>query len=414
MGVTRRDLMKRAAVALPAIYLGPKTFLRAAMGSPLAGEHNIVFVELDGGNDGINTVIPYGVNGGTYYTEFRQSIAIPENQILKVNSEIGFHPAMTALKSHYDAGRLAVVQGCSYPNPNFSHEVAAGIFDTGTPSTPYGPGWLARYIALQPPPSFPMALDASSSNVNGLLSGSGTLVPGIKSVSEFVLPFDSKYSADKNNRRVAYEAIANALKSSTQGNTGAIASTSVDIVDLVNVFQTIPSYTPSVPFPNNSFGKALRLVAQMLKANLGTRYFHVSFGGFDTHAEQNVNGYHAARLQTISDGIGALYTNLTALGVMSDTIVVVYSEFGRTVYENGSQGTDHGTIVPMLVLGDAVTGGLTTPHPSMNPGNLTSSKEPPMVTDFRNVWCTILTKWLGGSAAQVFPGFAFTDLGFLG
>jgi uncharacterized protein (DUF1501 family) len=405
--------MTRAAAALPAVWFGPKVLLRAAYGAPAGGPRLVVLVELDGGNDGINTIVPYGVNGGTYYSEFRQSLAIPEGQLLKVNAEIAFHPSLTALKAHYDAGRLAVIQGCSYPNPNFSHEVAGGIYDTGTPATPYGPGWLARYLALQAPPSFPMALDTYS-GVDGMLAGSGTLVPGIKSVSEFVLPYDWKYWGDKTNRRTAYEAMANGLTASPDGNTSDIAGTMTDIVGLVDVFATIPAYTPVATFPNNSFGKALKLVAQMVKANLGTRYFHVSYGGFDTHAEQDQANYHANRLQTVSDGIHALYTDLTALGVMDDAIIVVYSEFGRTVYENGSDGTDHGTIVPMLVLGNAVVGGLTTPHPSMDPSGLTSSKQPPMVTDFRHVWATILDRWLGGSPAQVFPGFAYANLGFLG
>jgi uncharacterized protein (DUF1501 family) len=415
MGVTRRDLLKRSAITLPAIYLGPKVFMRAAFGSPAVGPHNVVLVELSGGNDGINTIVPYGVDGGTYYSEFRDTLAIPEANLLKVNSEIGFHPALALLKQHYDAGRLAVVQGCSYPNPNFSHEVASGIYDTGTTGTPYGAGWIARYLALQPLPVFPLALEGSTNIVDGVLAGSGMLVPAIKSVTEFVLPYDSKYSGDKNNRRAAYEAMANGLTSSVEGNTSALAGTMVDIVDLVDVFKTIPAYSPVATFPNNSFGKAMKLVAQMLKANLGTHYFHVSYGGFDTHADQEDQNYHTLRLQTISEGIDALYADLTSLGLMNDTLIVVYTEFGRTVYENGSNGTDHGTIVPILVLGNSVVGGLTTPHPSMDPGNLTSSDQPPMVTDFRNVWGTILNKWLGGSVAQVFPSYgAYSDLGFLG
>ena len=247
-----------------------------------------------------------------------------------------------------------------------------------------------------------------------MIAGSGTLVPAIKSVSEFVLPYDSKYSGDKTNRRDAYEAMANGLTSSPDGNTAAVADTMLDILGLVDTFKTIPAYTPVATFPNNSFGKAMKLVAQLLKANLGVRYFHVSYGGFDTHSDQETNNYHTARLQTISDGLDALYSDLAGLGLADDTIFVVYTEFGRTVYENGSKGTDHGTIVPMLVLGNGVIGGLTTPHPSMDPANLTSSKQPPKVVDFRDVWGTILEKWLGGTAATIFPGYGFTDLGFLG
>lgn len=414
MAITRRELIGRAAVSLPALAFAPNVVLRAAYGSPLAGPRNLVLVELDGGNDGINTIVPYGVDGGTYYSVFRSTLAIPEANLLKVNSEIGFHPALAKLKAHFDAGRLAVVQGCSYPSPNFSHDVAQGIFDTGIPSAPYGPGWVARYVESLGAAPFPLAMEAGSSKKDGVLAGTASLVPALSSLSQFVLPFDSKYPGDKTNRRNTYIALADGLAGSADPSTASMASTMQDIVDLVDTFQAVPSYASVATFPNDGLGKSLKVVCQMLKANLGTRFYHVRLGGFDTHSDQEGNGYHTAKLTSVSESLDALYTDLTALGLMDDTLVVAYTEFGRTVYENGSKGTDHGTITPMLVLGNSVVGGLTTPHPSMNPANLTSSKQPPKVADFRDVWGTIVAKWLNGSVAAVFPGYGFTDLGFLG
>ncbi len=414
MGITRRELLRNSALAAPGLYfLGPHLMMRAAWGSPAAGVRNIVFLELDGGNDGINTIVPFGVDAGAYYNVYRTTLALPENALLQVNSEVAFNPGMASLKAHFDAGRLAVIQGVSYSNPNFSHDVASGIVDTGTPATPYGPGWIGRYVASLPANPVPYALDASSSNMDGILAGSGTLVPAIKSVSEFVLPQDSKYSGDKTNRKVAYQAMAVGL-SSAGGSSQALAETTLDIVNLVDAFKAVPAYTPTGTYPSGSLGKALKLVAQLLEANFGVRMFHVSYGGFDSHSEQEKDGYHTNRLQLVSDNLSAFQTDLAALGLADDTIVVVYTEFGRTVYENGSKGTDHGTVFPIFVLGNPVVGGLTTPHPSMDPGNLTSKKQPPMVVDVRDVWGTILSKWLNGSVAQVFPGWGFNDLGFLG
>ncbi|MFN0205522.1 MAG: DUF1501 domain-containing protein [Planctomycetota bacterium] len=413
MAFSRRELLRHAIFTAPAIYLGPQLVLRTAFGSAWSGPKNLVFIELQGGNDGINTIVPYGKDSGMYYTIYRPTIGIPESSLLKVNSEIGFHPSLSALKSHFDAGRVAVIQGCCYPNPNFSHDVAAGILDTGTPSNPYNAGWVARHISLQSPGAFPLGVEASSSQVDGILDGSGTLIPAIRSVSEFVLPFDSKYSADKTNRRIAYEAMAQGM-SAAPGSGGQMANTSLDLLGLVDTFKTIPAYAATGAYPSNSsLSKALKLVAQLLKANLGARYFHVGYGGFDTHSEQDKNSYHSNLLLTLSNAIDAFYTDLTALQMMDDTLIVVYTEFGRTVYENGSEGTDHGTISPILVIGNSVNGGLTTPHPSMHVSNLTNHKQPPMVVDFRDVWCTILAQWLGGSPAQVFPGYSYSNLGFL-
>jgi uncharacterized protein (DUF1501 family) len=411
MALTRRELLRRGAMMAPAVYLAPKVFLRTVYGAPAAGPRNLILVELFGGNDGLNTVVPYGLNGGTYYTEFRKKLAVPESSLLKINAQLGFHPSFASLKAHYDAGRLAVIQGVSYPNPSFSHEKAERIWDTGDPSSGVSSGWLARYLALHPTPSFPSGLEVEH-QLDGVLQGSGQLVPALKSVDEFKFPHDSAHAGDAQNRRVAYEAIATGLTAAS-GPVGTMAKTSNSILDLIDTFDAIPPYTPVGTYPQSSFSKALKLVAQLLKANLGLRFFHLGYGGFDTHSDQNKDDYHKKRLQTVSDGISALYTDLVSLGLASDTIFVVYTEFGRTVYDNGSKGTDHGTVSPVFVLGNPVVGGLVTAHPSMDPSGLTSQDELPMVADYRNVFGTVVSKWLNESAAAIFPGFVTTSLGFL-
>ncbi|MBL8694495.1 MAG: DUF1501 domain-containing protein [Planctomycetes bacterium] len=411
MVITRRQLIRNAAISAPLFYLGPKSLLRAAFGAVGGGAKNIVFLELSGGLDGLNTVVPFGVNGGIYYTEYRPTIGVPEDDLLKLDTEIGLHPSLAELKTHFDAGRLAICQGVSYPNPNFSHEVASGIWDTGTPSTPFGSGWLARYMALQGVPSFPSAIETNSS-LDGLLRGSGQLVPAINSVNEFGLPFDGAYSGDKTNRKTAYQAMAQGLAAQSS-QLGTMADTALDIISLENTFKSIPPYTPTATYPNSSISKPLKMVAQLLKANLGLRFFHVVYGGFDTHSDQDKDLYLTKKLQYISKGLNALHADLNALGYGDDTIIVVYTEFGRTAYENGSDGTDHGSVAPVLILGNAVVGGITTPHPSLDPNNLTSQKQPKMVVDLRDVFGTIVERWLNASPSAVFPGFTYNGLGFL-
>jgi uncharacterized protein (DUF1501 family) len=410
MSFTRRDFFK--FVTLPAAAtLMARPMLRAMFGPADGGVRNIVFIDLKGGCDGLNMVVPYGLDGGTYYSEFRGSLAIPQGQLLQLGSGLGLNPTLTALKSHFDAGRLAIVQGVSYPDPSFSHEVAEIIWQTGELSGFGAQGWLGKHLQAAGGAG-PVGVSVEDS-LTLLLDGSGAFVPAFTNLDQFNFPTDPWHNEDANNRRAAYEAIAAGLAGHPQPKVSAMSATTAGLLDLIDDFAAMPGFEHVGVYPDNYLADLLKLVAKLLHGNLGLRYFHLPYGGWDTHADQEQDTYHSDRMGGVSDSMHAFWQDLGAMGLQDDTLVVVFSEFGRTVHQNGSKGTDHGTVNPVLVLGNGVTGGLITPHPSMDPDNLTEDNELPMQADFRDVFGTLVVDWLGGSAATAFPGHSFTNLGFV-
>ncbi|HTE05143.1 MAG TPA: DUF1501 domain-containing protein [Planctomycetota bacterium] len=412
MNVTRRNFLKSLAM-LPAGYaLLPQGLLRAIMAPPGAGPRNLVLVDLRGGNDGLNMVVPYGLAGGSYYGEFRQSLAVPLSAVLPLAGGIGLNPGLLALKAHFHAGRLAIAQGVSYPEPSFSHEVAQRIWQTGDPANAAPDGWLGRFLAQLGVPSSPSAV-AVSGTLELLVTGSGGFVPNFQHLQDFSFPSDDEHAGDKANRRAAYAAITAGLAGSG-GHLATMADTSTGILELIDLFATVPPFTSVGTYPaGSSLSSGLKLTMRLLHADIGMRYFHIPWGGFDTHADQELDGFHSKRMALLGDALHAFWQDLGSAGLADDTLVVVFSEFGRTVHENGSGGTDHGSVAPVLVFGNAAVGGLATPHPSMDPADLTESGELPMTTDLRDVFGTLVADWLGGDAAAIFPGHALTTLPLL-
>jgi uncharacterized protein (DUF1501 family) len=397
----------------PALYLAPSAVLRRVYASPLGAPRNVVFVELFGGNDGLNTIVPYGVQGGLYYTEYRGQIAVPEHSILKVagNTELGFHPALVKLKSSFDAGRLAVVHGVSYPNPSFSHDKSQLIWAYGDPTLTASKSWLASYVDAQPVAGLPMAADLFD-HLTPAYANTSSFIPAFASLESMAFPYDPEHPADKGNRRAAYEAILEGHAPLT-GLSTAMSNTGLGVLGMIDTLAGVSPAPKAAAYPNTDLATALKLALDLFHANLGVRVLHVGTGGFDTHAKQNDDAYHAKLLTNVSESLGAFQSDLEALGLDSNTIVVVYSEFGRTVYENGSGGSDHGSVNPVLVLGTPVIGGFVNEHPSMDPATLTPQGELPMMADFRDVLGTIGVKWLEQPAGSLFHNFTATPMGFL-
>jgi uncharacterized protein (DUF1501 family) len=188
---------------------------------------------------------------------------------------------------------------------------------------------------------------------------------------------------------------------------------------LIDAFQAVPGFNHVGQYPDHWFADSLKLCARLMNSGLGLQIFHCGIGGFDTHADQNLDGYHGNLLEVLSQSIAALHADLTAANLASSTLFVVFSEFGRTLYQNGSLGCDHGTVNPVLVIGDPILGhgGVVNPHPSLDPGNLTDFSEAQTAIDFRDVFGTIVKRHFGESGANlaaVFPNHTVTDLGFLG
>ncbi len=412
MACTRRDLLKGMLAGAPFVFRGPQSFVRAAFGGG-TGTRNLILFELFGGNDGLNTIVPFGLDGGVYYDEYRQRLAVAESTLLKIDDRLGFHSAIAELKSVYDSGRMAICQGVGYPTPNFSHETSAQIWASGDPTASESSGWFARHLARRPPTDFPCSADLSGT-IGGVLRGSGLFAPGIESVERFAFPVDFFHPRELGNRRTAYDAMVAGLDGAT-GPVGEIARTAGGLLDLIDTFATVPAFPHVGAYPDSPESTGLQETVRLIDADLGLRTFHVGISGFDTHSKQDQGEYHAQLLRNVSQGVSAMITDLESVGRMEDTLIVVYSEFGRTVYENGSEGTDHGTVAPVFVIGDSVRGGLTTPHPGLRVDDLTEDEgEPSLTTDFRDVFGTVVDRWLVDDPNAVFPGHGYTDLGFLG
>lgn len=413
MNLTRRALLQSSARVVPALALANALGVKAAFGAPGSPARNIVFVELQGGNDGYNSIVPYGLHGGIYY-QYRSQLAVPENSLLKVNNTLGFHKKLKELHARFTAGQMAVIQGVGYPNPNLSHDFSARIWRTGQPDGPGKVGWLGRYLSLFPKPAFPHATEIG--DVTTLLTaGAAGEIPAIGVLEAYQFPHDWKNPQDGPKLREAYEAMLQGA-ATQPGTLGQVAATGEQILDLVDTLKTVPKLTLSANYPAHSFSAGLEIVLRLLKANLGLRYYRVQLGNFDTHAEQDKAGFHGKLLEVLSKGLDAFLSDLAVYGLAQNTLVVVYSEFGRTLRENLSLGTDHGTVAPVFVLGPTVKGGFANSHPSLLPGQLDATGEAIHTVDFRAVFASILSKWLLESPAvvnQVFPGFAGQDPGFL-
>ncbi len=415
MSLSRRDLMKKGASAIPALLALRSLGVSTAFGAPGAPARNIVFVELQGGNDGLNTIVPFGVNGGAYYDLYRPNLGVPESQVLKIAGKpYGFHPSWKEMRDLYLTGRLAVMQGVGYPNPNLSHDYSARIWRSGLPSAPGTTGWLGRYLSLYPKPSFPFATEIGDTTTL-LTAGAAGEIPAIGVIEAFNFPFDYAHPEDGPNRRKAYESMV-AASLATSGMLQSIGATSDQLLELVDTLKTVPQVQFQGAYPAGSFSLAMQIVLRLLSANLGLRFFRVQYGNFDTHADQNKDGFHSNMLALISQGLAAFRTDLGALGLGSNTLIVVTSEFGRTLRENASGGTDHGTVNPVFVLGDTVHGGFLNPHPSLDPAQLDPTGEISLNLDYRDVLGTLVMKWLGESqatATQLFGGYVPQDLGFI-
>jgi uncharacterized protein (DUF1501 family) len=248
-------------------------------------------------------------------------------------------------------------------------------------------------------------------HMTDIYGSSESFVPAFDAIEKVAFPFDAKYPGDKHNRRQAYEQILTSL-SSGGGPNGAMAETGMGVLDLIDSLHSV-EMVPDGNYPPGGFSHALRLALSLMKANVGMRIFHVAYPGFDTHSAQDEGDFHRKLLVALDGGLAAFQQDLSASGLAARTIVVVYSEFGRAPYENGSAGTDHGSVTPVFILGLPVIGGFVTPHPSIDPGNLTPFQQFPMVVDFRDVLGTVAVKWMGSSPTSAFSNFTVQPLPFL-
>jgi len=401
--LTRRDFMKSGLSLIAAGSVVPSFVAHAAdvgkataSGGPFA-ENVLVLVQLAGGNDGLNTVIPYA---DPLYREHRPRIAIGEEEVLKLDKAIGLHPSLTGLKTLFDAGNLAVVQGIGYPKPNRSHFIATDIFQTASPGSPQGTGWIGRVndSNVDADRERMFAAVTMGGRLSGALKGGQVATPAIRSIDDFRMLGRER---DAEQRRTDLDAFQKLQACDGQHLDRApfLQEQMLEAyVSSENLKSTVGAYRTRVPYPNSGLGRQLKLVAQMIASPMQVRTFHASLGGFDTHSNQTKG--HGELLEQLGEAIAAFQLDLEAMGQADRVLVMSYSEFGRRVKENGSRGTDHGSGQSMFLAGAPVKGGVMGTHPSLDMEALDRG-DLKWHTDFRRVYANVLERWFGADSAAV-------------
>jgi uncharacterized protein (DUF1501 family) len=376
-----------------------------------AGSRNLVVVYLSGGNDALSTVIPY--RDANYYSR-RPTIGVPAGTVLQIGRdssgvELGLHPRLTGLRAIFDSGRLAIIQRTGYANQSRSHFTGFDIWGTANPGSPQGTGWLGRYLDLMPSPVDPLVAWNTQRETPRPLMARTVGVPAITSPATYSFSSPNGTGAEAGYERAAQLRISSHVPVD-RPHLAFVNSTAQAALSTLDRVATVASYRPAVTYANNGFAQALQAVAGAMNRGIGTKVFWVQTGGYDTHSAQGVNqGAYFNLMATLDDGLKAFHDDLSGQGLLNSTLVLVYTEFGRRITENGSSGTDHGAGGVMMTLGGTVRGGLygTAPNLSPDPSNPTLENNGGDVkweTDFRSVYAKVVDSWLGGDSVTVLGG----------
>lgn len=369
----------------------------------------LVVVQLGGGNDGLNTVVPYGSDD--YYRARPQlAVAAPgkDNGALQLDSKfgIGLHPNLKGFKELLDGGQLAVIQGVGYPNPNRSHFASMDVWHTGSPRG-RGDGWIGRYVDCTCNGS-PQADAQVSIGRSAPLAMIGAISKPVSFENAKLFQWMGKdLPSDMGN---PYDAInrAGALEGVTAGSQEAfLMRTALDAQLSSDRIRAAMAKTPLVSYPNTKLAEQLKSVGAMIRDQMKTRVYYVSLAGFDTHSGQQ--GAHGNLMREVSEALLAFQNDLKAQGNDGQVMTMVFSEFGRRVRQNASGGTDHGTAAPMFVIGKRVKAGVHGNHPSLTDLDQGDLK---FTTDFRSVYATLLDSWMGAPSSKVL-GQAYPSMKFL-
>lgn len=407
MPVSRR-LFIRDGVATVTLGLAAPSFLTAIAQAQGIPSRRLVVVYLGGGNDALNTLVSY--QDSAYYNR-RPTIAVPAGQVLQVGSDagghaLGLHPRLGGLRNIFIEGRLALVQRTGYANSSRSHFEATDIMGTANPQSSTGSGWLGRYLDTLPRPLDALTAWNTSEETPRALLSAQTGVPAIPNAVTYTYASPNRGSAAVEERAAAHAMAAN--PASGRPHLAFVNSTNLAAIETLDRVAQATSYVPTVVYPNNGFALALRTVAGAIVRGIGSKVFWVQTGGYDTHAQQGASdGAYGNLMGTLGDGLWAFYSDVRNQGLANDTTVVVFSEFGRRISENGSGGTDHGAAGLMMVLGGMVRGGIHGTAASLAPGSPTlenNSGDVRYETDFRSVYARLLDQWLGVNSVPILNG----------
>ena len=361
-------------------------------------DRNLVVIELVGGNDALNSVIPYG--SGLYY-DFRPTIGIPQEEVLKIDDQLGFNPNMGPIKELWDKGNLGIINGIGYPNPNRSHFRSRDVWHTAESEKVGGVGWLGAAIR---------DLDPNAENVltgvnfgRGLprsLVCQGVPVASVGNLETYGLLPDIQ---DETLREDALNVFGRMYGPTTSKDVlaQALGQAGTDALKGADVLRTAPQmYSSSVEYSDHPLSQALKGVVQVMSAGLGTRIYYAQYGSWDTHG--NLVTAHGKLWQDTAAALGDFADDLKEHGLMDDTLILVWTEFGRRIRDNGT-GCDHGSGGVSFVIGSSVKGGLYGEYPSLEEKDQLEG-DLHFTNDFRSTYSTILEDWLGLDAVPIVSG----------
>lgn len=413
----RREFLKRTLQGSSLLALGgtvPGWVARTARAAEKGKEPILVLIELNGGNDGLNTVIPYEDDA---YHKARPTLRFKKDQVIKLAGDLGLHPAMQRLGQMFENGQAAIVQGVGYPNPDRSHFESMDIWMTADPRRKTSTGWVGRTAStLDHSADVPIMNIGSRRLPLALQGGQGSVVTVSNGVA-YRLELGTFDPRERKERKQLLLQLSEPRKESSNDLLDFVQRRQLETYSTVDRLEELlrrhsqnaglSSFDGRRFYERGSLVEKTQLIARVIEANFGTRIFYVSQGSYDTHAMQFDD--HRRLLGELSDAIGYLFASLKESGNDRRVLVMTFSEFGRRVGENGSKGTDHGSGSCLFVAGPAVKGGLVGKHPSLTDLDAGDLK---YHTDFRRVYATVLDRWLGVSSRAILGG-QFEPLDFL-
>ncbi len=385
----RRDFLKNSALVsgaflMPA-FLKP---LEAMAGAEMSGYKNLVIIQLSGGNDGLNTVIPFG---NDIYYQKRKTIAVNKPDIIQLNDMQGLNPNLSALKEIYDQGWMTIINSVGYPNPDRSHFRSMDIWQTASDSNQFlATGWIGRYLDSN---------CQDCKNPYTAIEVDDTLSLAMKGARMKGVAVQDPYKLYQTTREPFFKDLVHDHDANlNEDNLGYLYKTMIETYSSADYIQkTSKLYDVSAAYPATGLGNQLKSVSKFINSGLQTRVYYVSLSGFDTHVgQQNQQG---RQLKIYGDAVAAFVKDLKQTGKLDDTLVVTFSEFGRRVEQNASNGTDHGTANNVLVFGGKLNrAGIYNNAPDLTQLDNGDLK---YEVDFRSVYATLLDKWLNVNNSQI-------------
>ncbi len=405
--ISRRELFRQGGMIAVGLVAPPwlsaiarADIFKQSKGGKLDPNNVLVVCQFTGGNDGLNTIIPWA---DKRYYELRPNLAIPTAQVLKADDHMGFHPSLLGISELYKEGKVAVVQNVGYPNANRSHFKSMEIWQSASPDTSLHYGWIGRHFDQQisTGPLNPVVAIGLSTEKPRALSAHEASIPCFASLAD-IQSMVGDPDAERMLRQIQ------GMDAQTGSDTRVIQQANKTALDAMSTLRDrLQKFAPTQTYQADPFGQGFKQIAQLIATSPQTRVIYFSAGGFDTHARQADT--HAKLLKGFGDAMLAFQREMEAIGKGNKVVTLVFSEFGRRSYENASAGTDHGAAAPMLVVGKSVKGGFHGPIPNLND---LADGDLKFAIDFRQVYATTLDNWMGGDSGKVL-GSSFEHLGVL-